>query len=69
MTQRNEMAAVIWPHLARHRPAPRETPGSTSPLAAAMYPNHAPKPPQPYNWHREATLRNLRELNAKHRKG
>jgi hypothetical protein len=47
MAPRNETAASIWPHLAADRPAPRETPRQTSPLAAALYPNLVPPKPKP----------------------
>jgi hypothetical protein len=66
MAPRNETAAAIWPHLAADRPAPREQPRQTSPLAAAMYPGLAAKSrPLPSNPQRDALLRNLRDLNAK----
>jgi hypothetical protein len=69
MTRRNEQAGAIWPHLAGDRPAPRETPRQTSPLAQAMYPKHVPPKPTPSNPYRDALLRNLREVNARHKRG
>jgi hypothetical protein len=69
MMRRNEQAAAIWPHLAGDRPAPRETSRQTSQLAASMYPKLAPPKPQPRNYYRESLLKNLRELNARHRQG
>jgi hypothetical protein len=47
MTTRSEQANALWPHLAGDRPAPRETPRSTSPLASAMYPKLASLAPKP----------------------
>jgi hypothetical protein len=47
MTQRDQIAQAIWPHLAGDRPAPSEQPRPADPLAAAMYPNLAPKKPPP----------------------
>jgi hypothetical protein len=49
MPERRSVGSFIWPHLAAHEPAElqpvrREPP---SPLAAAMYPAHVPKPPPP----------------------
>jgi hypothetical protein len=60
MTRRNEQAAAIWPHLAADRPAPRETPRQTSPLAQAMYPSLAP----PRFDSAAQTKRDLAALNA-----
>jgi hypothetical protein len=68
MSQRNELAAALYPHLAADRPAPREMPHQTNPLAARLYPGLVPKPPPPSNPWRDSLLRNLRELNAKHDK-
>jgi hypothetical protein len=49
MTQREpSAAAAIYPHLRRAEVStPEEPRRNTSPLAAAMYPNHVPKPPPP----------------------
>jgi hypothetical protein len=45
MTQRDQIAASIWPHLAGDRPAPSEQPRAASALAASMWPSLAPKKP------------------------
>ena len=68
MTRRNDQAAAIWPHLAGDRPVPREQPRQTSPLAASMYPSLAPPKPQPSNPLRDSLLRNLREINGRHKR-
>ena len=50
MTQRRSVGSFIWPHLAAHEPVepqPSARRAPTSPLAAAMYPAHVPKPPPP----------------------
>jgi hypothetical protein len=62
MTQRNDMAASIWPHLAKDRPAPSAQPRDRNLLAEALYPNLVPKKPPPINRYREALHRGLREF-------
>jgi hypothetical protein len=67
MTPRNAMAAALYPHLAADRLVPREQPRQRSALAEAMYPSLAPKPPPRSNPLRDSLLRNLREINDRHR--
>jgi len=64
---RHDIAAQIWPHLAKEREPSRERQRPISPLAAAMYPAHVPKP-KPYYDDRASLLKALREINARGRR-
>jgi hypothetical protein len=68
MTQRSEIARTLWPHLPRPKDD-QPLPKPTSPLAASMYPRLAPPKPKPSNPYRDILLKNLKEINARHRKG
>jgi hypothetical protein len=61
-------ATDIWPHLNREAPEPRATPRPRDPLATSMYPSLAPPKPKPSDLYRDALLRNLREINARHKR-
>jgi hypothetical protein len=49
MAERRSVGSFIWPHLAAHEPVEAQPVrrDQISPLAAAMYPSHLPKPPPP----------------------
>jgi hypothetical protein len=61
-------ASDIWPHLNKEASEPRGTPRPPSSLAASMYPSLAPPKPKPSNPLRDALLRNLREINGRHKR-
>jgi hypothetical protein len=61
-------AAALYPHLRSQVSEPRQQPRTGNPIAQAMWPSLAPKPLQPSNPYRDALLRNLREINAKHKR-
>jgi hypothetical protein len=64
---RGDLAGHVWPHLAADQPEPREQPRQRSALAEAMYPSLVPKTPLPSNPLRDSLLKNLREINDRHR--
>jgi hypothetical protein len=71
MTERSA-AEALFPHLKSQTPqerAVRQPLRTSNPIAQAMWPSLAPPKPQPRNYYRESLLRNLREINARHRQG
>jgi hypothetical protein len=68
MTQRSDLAGQIWPHLQADRPTPREQPRQRNPQAERLYPALAPPKPKPFDRNREILLKNLREINARHKR-
>jgi hypothetical protein len=62
------VAAALYPHLAEDRLAPRERPRHRDSRAETIWPGLAPPKPKPVDYQREILLRNLREINDRHRR-
>jgi hypothetical protein len=60
-------AASLYPNLPSGMPDVVERRHTPSSIADAMFGHLRPLPPAPRNWHRELLLKDLRELNARHR--
>jgi hypothetical protein len=61
-------AAALYPHLRSQVSEPRQQRRTGNSVAAAMWPSLLPKPPQPANPLRDSLLRNLRAINARHKR-
>jgi hypothetical protein len=62
------VAEALYPHLRSQVPEPKQRLRTSNPIAQAMWPSLAPPKPQPRDYYRDSLLRNLKEINARHKR-